>query len=60
MLSEVMRKFAFALVFACSLAAAPEWLEVASPNFHLYTTAGAGDARRTLQYFEQVRDSLFA
>lgn len=35
---------------------ATEWLKIASPNFELYTTAGEKDARRTLEYFEQVRD----
>ena len=51
-----MRTFLAAFVFlACSLAA-EEWTFVKSPNFELYTTAGSGEARRTIEYFEQVRD----
>ena len=38
------------------LHAAPEWLKFTSDNFEMYTTAGEKDARRTLEYFEQVRD----
>jgi tetratricopeptide (TPR) repeat protein len=38
------------------LQAATEWLKFTSDNFEMYTTAGEKDARRTLEYFEQVRD----
>jgi hypothetical protein len=43
------------MLLASSLAA-EEWTFVTSPNFELYTTAGAGEARRTIEYFETVRD----
>jgi hypothetical protein len=33
---------------------AAEWTEVSSRNFYLMTTAGSADARRTIEYFEQV------
>ena len=48
-----------AIVFvaiASPLFSATEWLKISSPNFELYTTAGEKDARRTLEYFDQVRD----
>ena len=38
------------------LHAASEWLKVTSSNFEMYTTAGSEDARRAIEYFEQVRD----
>jgi tetratricopeptide (TPR) repeat protein len=47
---------ALLLVASLPLLAGAEWTSVKSPNFELMTTAGSGDARRTLQYFEQVRD----
>ena len=50
-----MRKLALFLLAAPAFAAT-EWVEVSSPNFQLYTTSGSGDGRRTVEYFEQVRD----
>jgi tetratricopeptide (TPR) repeat protein len=44
------------LAALCPLQAASEWLKFTSPNFEMYTTAGEKEARRTLEYFEQVRD----
>ncbi len=35
--------------------AAPSWTKASSDNFELYTTAGEGDARRTLKLYEQLR-----
>jgi tetratricopeptide (TPR) repeat protein len=39
-----------------SSAAEARWTVVTSPNFQLYTSAGGGEGRRTIEYFEQVRD----
>jgi tetratricopeptide (TPR) repeat protein len=49
------------LVLLVALAVSPlfgatEWTSVKSPNFELFTTASAGDARKGIEYFEQVRD----
>jgi tetratricopeptide (TPR) repeat protein len=38
------------------LHAAQPWLKITSSNFEMYTTAGGKEGRRTLEYFEQVRD----
>ncbi len=46
----------FCLFITAGAIAAAEWTAVSSPNFRLITTAGAGEARRTIEYFEQVRD----
>jgi tetratricopeptide (TPR) repeat protein len=46
----------FTAVLLCPSFAATEWSKIASPNFEMYTTAGEKDARRALEYFEQVRD----
>jgi tetratricopeptide (TPR) repeat protein len=50
----------FAVVLAVTvvsnLFAASEWLKVTSSNFEMYTTAGSKDGRRTIEYFEQVRE----
>jgi tetratricopeptide (TPR) repeat protein len=56
-LTTLMR--AVVLLFAAAVLpsyAASEWLKITSSNFEMYTTAGATDGRRTLEYFEQVRD----
>jgi hypothetical protein len=37
-------------------AAANEWIRISSPNFEMYSNAGARDAVKTIAYFEQVRD----
>ena len=34
---------------------APQWIKVTSPNFEMFTSAGEGAAKRTLQDFEQIR-----
>jgi tetratricopeptide (TPR) repeat protein len=39
-----------------SSVASADWIELSSPNFQLYTNGRTGDARRTIEYFEQVRD----
>jgi hypothetical protein len=44
------------LLAAMCAVAADKWVEVASPNFHVYTTAGAENAGRICEHFEQVRD----
>jgi tetratricopeptide (TPR) repeat protein len=46
----------FTVVLLCPSFAATEWSKITSPNFEMYTTASEKDARRTLEYFEQVRD----
>ena len=37
-------------------AAAPDWIRIESPHFELFTNAGERSGRRTVVYFEQVRD----
>lgn len=44
-----------ALLAAAPVAAADEWTKVTSENFELYTSGGEGSAKRTLRYFEQIR-----
>ena len=34
---------------------APQWIKVTTPNFEMFTSAGEGAAKRTLQDFEQIR-----
>jgi tetratricopeptide (TPR) repeat protein len=46
----------YTVVLLCPSFAATEWSKITSPNFEMYTTAGEKDARRTLEYFEEVRD----
>ena len=36
--------------------AAPKWVRIESPHFELFTDAGERSGRRTILYFEQVRD----
>ncbi len=36
--------------------AAPNWVRIESPHFELFTNAGERSGRRTILYFEQVRD----
>ncbi len=36
------------------IAGDPHWTRLVSPNFEMYTTAGARSARDTLRYFQQV------
>ena len=43
-------------VTAGPAAAAPDWVRIESPRFELFTNAGERSGRRTLLYFEQVRD----
>ncbi|MEP7363872.1 MAG: hypothetical protein ABI972_11500 [Acidobacteriota bacterium] len=46
-----------ALVCLAGIACAEEkWTYVATPNFEVYTTSGAGDAKGALKRFELVRD----
>jgi hypothetical protein len=37
------------------LAAADQWVKLATPHFELYTTAGEKKGREAILYFEQVR-----
>ena len=41
---------------AGAAAAAPNWVRIESPHFELFTNAGERSGRRTILYFEQVRD----
>ncbi len=43
-------------VAAGAAAAAPDWVRIESPHFELFTNAGERSGRRTVLYFEQVRD----
>lgn len=43
-------------VTAGPAAAAPDWVRIESPHFELFTNAGERSGRRTVLYFEQVRD----
>ena len=43
-------------VAAGAAAAAPNWVRIESPHFELFTNAGERSGRRTILYFEQVRD----
>ena len=43
-------------VAAGTAAAAPDWVRIESPHFELFTNAGERSGRRTVLYFEQVRD----
>ena len=36
--------------------AAPGWIRINSPHFELFTNAGERSGRRTILYFEQIRD----
>lgn len=45
-----------AVIFSsATLEAAPTWTKAETENFRLYTTAGEGQARRTLKLYEQLR-----
>ena len=41
---------------AAALGADPKWIRMPSSDFEIYSSAGEGDTRRVLQYFERVRD----
>ncbi|MDE2755480.1 MAG: hypothetical protein OXI92_02905 [Acidobacteriota bacterium] len=43
-------------IAAGSAPAAPNWVRIESPHFELFTNAGERSGRRTILYFEQVRD----
>ncbi len=43
-------------VTAGTAVAAPDWIRIESPHFELFTNAGERSGRRTILYFEQVRD----
>jgi tetratricopeptide (TPR) repeat protein len=52
----------FAIALMCTLAAwpaaaadTPRWLQIKSPNFELFTTAGERSGRDVARHFEQVR-----
>ena len=43
-------------ITAGSVVAAPNWVRIESPHFELFTNAGERSGRRTILFFEQVRD----
>ncbi len=43
-------------VAAGTAVAAPDWVRMESPHFELFTNAGERSGRRTILFFEQVRD----
>ncbi len=43
-------------ITAGAAVAAPNWVRIESPHFELFTNAGERSGRRTILYFEQVRD----
>jgi len=45
----------FALLAVAPLAAEDEWTKVSTENFELFTSGGEGAAKRTIRYFEQIR-----
>ncbi len=54
-----MRKLLFIAVLTGILpalrGAEPKWIRMPSADFEIYSSAGEGDTRRALQYFERVR-----
>lgn len=54
---KMRRRIAWACGCICLnlMAADSHWVRIETPNFEMYTTAGARSARDTLHYFEQVR-----
>jgi tetratricopeptide (TPR) repeat protein len=57
--NDCMSRALFAMTAAAMLspfAAAADWIKVSSANFEIYTPSSQGEARRTLETFEQVRD----
>src|SRR5687767_5713059 len=55
----ICKKVKQAILFLAAVlpaAAANDWFRISSPNFEMYSNAGAKDALETIEYFEQVRD----
>lgn len=51
-----MRKLLYFAALATALSASePKWIRMPSADFEIYSSAGEGDTRRALQYFERVR-----
>jgi tetratricopeptide (TPR) repeat protein len=46
------------LLARSAVAAPPDWIEVRSPHFTVYSNAGEGEARRTAQQFELARATM--
>ena len=41
-------------VLSSAQGADPKWIRMPSADFEIYSSAGEGDTRRVLQYFERV------
>jgi tetratricopeptide (TPR) repeat protein len=52
----IVKPVLFLLAGSLPLCAANEWIRITSPNFEMYSNAAVKDARKTIEYFEQVRD----
>jgi Tfp pilus assembly protein PilF len=52
----ILARLAIAALFICSaFGADPRWIRMPSGDFEIYSSAGEGDTRLVLQYFERVR-----
>ncbi len=52
---KLLCRAVFALYASHALGADPRWIRMPSEDFEIFSTAGEGDTRRTLQNFERVR-----
>lgn len=43
------------MIFPAARGGEPKWIRMPSSDFEIYSSAGEGDTRRALQYFERVR-----
>jgi tetratricopeptide (TPR) repeat protein len=51
-----LARLAFAIFFISrAFGAEPRWIKMPSDDFEIYSSAGEGDTRQALQYFERVR-----
>jgi tetratricopeptide (TPR) repeat protein len=50
-----LRLLAIFALWSTAFAADPKWIHMPSTDFDIYSSAGEGDSRRVLQYFERVR-----
>jgi hypothetical protein len=44
------------MVLSAARGAGPKWIRMPSADFEIYSSAGEGDTRRALEYFERVRN----
>src|SRR5258706_15806566 len=52
----ILQRWAMAALFIGSaFGADPRWIRMPSGDFEIFSSAGEGDTRRTLQFFERVR-----